>query len=215
MENDIPISVETYRSPETKVVLKAMTDPRPHKMALSYLKAKVRLMLGHQKQALWTRPVDDLAYVAKDGIRTAGGLGGTVVGANVGRLVSHGNPYATILGGLTGAIAGSYVAGKAGDAVIDGSINAADSVGALPEALTHVNIMSKRQSNYSNLGSALGIASVVPLAGRIMLKSNMNPLMAVSGALGSAYLMSRIGNAAGNIAGYYADRRDPEFAKED
>lgn len=215
MENDIPVAVEAYRSPEIKVTLKAMTDPRPHKLALSYLKAKARLLLGHQKQALWTRPIDDLAYVAQDGVRTVGGLGGAMVGSNLAGLVSNGNPLASIAGGLSGAMLGSYVAGKVGDAAIQGGINAAEEVGMMPEALTHVNIMSKRQSNYSNLGSALGVAGVIPLATRVMMKSNMNPLLALSGALGSAYLLSRIGNAAGNIAGYYADRRDPKFAKND
>jgi len=75
MESNTPVAVETYRAPETKVVLKAMTDPRPHKLALSYLKARVRQMLRRdpmQKKALWTRPIDDISYVAKDGVRTLG-----------------------------------------------------------------------------------------------------------------------------------------------
>jgi hypothetical protein len=100
--------------------------------------------------------------------------------------------------------------GRAGDAVIDGGVSAAESVGAIPESLTHVNIMSDKQSKYSNMGSALGIASVVPLAARIIMKGETNPLLAVGGALGSAYLMSRLGNAAGNVAGYYADRKSYE-----
>jgi len=218
MPNDIatpvPVAVETYRAPESKVVLKAMTDPRPHKLALSYLKARVRQILRKDpmyKQALWTRPVDDIAYVAKDAVRTAGAAGGAVAGSRVGALVAQGNPYARLVGALLGSIAGGYAAGRAGDAAIDGGIDVADRAGVLPEALTHVNIMSKRQSQYSNLGSALGIASVVPLATRIIMKGETNPLLAVGGALGSAYLMSRIGNAAGNMAGYYADRREQSY----
>lgn len=217
MENNTPIAVETYRAPEVKVALKAMTDPRPHKMALSYLKARVRQILRKdpiQKQALWTRPIDDISYVVKDGVRTAGAAGGAVVGSKLGGLVAQGNPYAKLVGALLGSVAGGYATGKVGDAAIDGAVNAADAVGALPESMTHVNIMSNRQSNYSNMGSALGIASVVPLAARIILKGETNPLLAVGGALGSAYLMSRIGNAAGNMAGYYADRRDPTFGQE-
>lgn len=211
MDNNTPVTVEAYRAPETKVVLKALTDPRPHRMALSYLKARVRQILRRdpmQKKALWTRPVDDVAYVVKDGVRTAGAAGGAVAGSRIGGLVAQGNPYARIVGALLGSVAGGYAAGKVGDATIDGGIEAAESAGVLPEAMTHVNIMSKRQSNYSNLGSALGIASVVPLAARIIMKGETNPLLAVGGALGSAYLMSRIGNAAGNVAGYYADRRE-------
>lgn len=217
MESNTPVAVETYRAPEVKVALKAITDPRPHKMALSYLKARVRQLLRKdpiQKQALWTRPIDDISYVVKDGVRTAGAAGGAVLGSQLGGLVAQGNPYARLVGALLGSVAGGYATGRVGDAAIDGAVNAADSVGALPESLTHVNIMSKRQSNYSNMGSALGIASVVPLAARVILKGETNPLLAVGGALGSAYLMSRIGNAAGNMAGYYADRRDPTFGQE-
>lgn len=216
MENNTPVAVETYRAPEVKVALKAMTDPRPHKLALSYLKARVRQILRRpiEKKALWTRPIDDLSYVAKDGVRTAGAAGGAVAGSSLAGLVAHGNPYARLVGALLGSVAGGYAAGKAGDAGIDGAVSAAERAGVMPEPLTHVNILSKRQSNYSNLGSALGIASVVPLATRIILKGETNPLLAVGGALGSAYLMSRIGNAAGNMAGYYADRRDPTFSQE-
>jgi hypothetical protein len=219
MENNVPVpvAVETYRSPETKVMLKAMTDPRPHKLALSYLKARVRQILRKdpmQKKALWTRPIDDIAYVAKDGVRTLGAAGGAVAGSKVGGLVAQGNPYARIVGALLGSVAGGYAAGRAGDATIDGGIQMADSAGVLPQSLTHVNIMSDRQSKYSNMGSALGIASVVPLAARIIMKGETNPLLAVGGALGSAYLMSRIGNAAGNMAGYYADRREQAYEQE-
>lgn len=210
MEDNTSIAVEAYRTPETKVALKMMTDPRPHKWALSYLKARARQMLRRDpivKQALWTRPIDDISYVVKDGIRTAGGLGGAVAGSQVGALVAQGNPYARLVGALLGSIAGGYAAGRVGDASVDKAVNVADAAGAIPEPLTHVNIMSKNQSNYSNLGSALGIATVVPLAARIIMKGETNPLLAVGGALGSAYLASRIGNAAGNVAGYYADRR--------
>lgn len=217
MQNDIPITVEAYRQPETKVALKVITDPRPHKVALSYLKAKARMLLRRdpmQKSALWTRPIDDISYVAKDGIRTAGAAGGAVVGSKLGGLVAQGNPYAKLVGALLGSVAGGYAAGKAGDASVDGVVDAADRVGAIPQPLTHVNIMSKNQSNYSNLGSALGIASVVPLAARIIMKGETNPLLAVTGALGSAYLMSRIGNAAGNVAGYYADRREQSYDQD-
>lgn len=217
MESNTPASVEVYRHPEVKAALKSITDPRPHKIALSYLKARVRQILRKepmQKSALWTRPIDDISYVVKDGVRTAGAAGGALAGSNLAGLVSHGNPYAKLVGALLGSVAGGYGAGKVGDASIDGAVNAADAVGAIPEPLTHVNILSKRQSNYSNLGSALGIASVVPLAARIIMKGETNPLLAVGGALGSAYLMSRIGNAAGNMAGYYADRRHQTFEQE-
>lgn len=212
MENNTPVAVETYRSPETKAMLKGITDPRPHKVAMSYLKARVRQLLRKpiEKQALWTRPVDDISFVVKDSVRTAGAAGGAVAGSKLGGLVAQGNPYARLVGALLGSVAGGYAVGKVGDAAIDGGVAAAESVGAVPEALTHVNIMSKNQSNYSNLGSALGIASVVPLAARIIMKGETNPLLAVSGALGSAYLMSRLGNAAGNVAGYYADRKSYE-----
>ena len=216
MENNTPVAVETYRAPEVKVALKAMTDPRPHKLALSYLKARVRQILRKpiEKKALWTRPIDDLSYVAKDGVRTAGAAGGAVAGSSLAGLVAQGNPYAKLVGALLGSVAGGYAAGKAGDVGIDGAVSAAERAGIMPEPLTHVNILSKRQSNYSNLGSALGIASVVPLAARIIMKGETNPLLAVGGALGSAYLMSRIGNAAGNMAGYYADRRHQTFEQE-
>lgn len=217
MESNTPAAVEVYRHPEVKAALKSLTDPRPHKIALSYLKARVRQILRKepmQKSALWTRPIDDISYVVKDGVRTAGAAGGAVAGSNLAGLVSHGNPYAKVVGALLGSIAGGYGAGKVGDAGIDGAVNAADAVGAIPEPLTHVNILSKRQSNYSNMGAALGISSVVPLAARIILKGETNPLLAVGGALGSAYLMSRIGNAAGNIAGYYADKRHKTFEEE-
>lgn len=211
MENKTP-AVDAYRTPEVKVALKVMTDPRPHKVAFSYLKARVRQILRGdlQKSALWTRPIDDIAYVAKDGVRTAGAAGGALVGSKLGGLVGQGNGYARLVGAILGSVAGATGAGRVGDAVIDGGIGVAESAGMMPEALTHVNIMSKRQSNYSNLGSALGIASVVPLAARIILKGETNPLLAVGGALGSAYLMSRVGNAAGNVAGYYADRYEQE-----
>lgn len=217
MESNTPVTVEVYRHPEVKAALKSITDPRPHKIALSYLKARVRQILRKepmQKAALWTRPIDDISYVVKDGVRTAGAAGGALAGSNLAGLVSHGNPYAKLVGALLGSVVGGYGAGKVGDASIDGAVNAADAVGAIPEPLTHVNILSKRQSNYSNLGSALGIASVVPLAARIIMKGETNPLLAVGGALGSAYLMSRIGNAAGNMAGYYADRRHQTFEQE-
>lgn len=214
MDNNTSTAVEVYRAPETKIVLKSITDPRPHKMAKSYLMAKIRQHLGLKKEALWTRPIDDISYVAKDGVRTVGAAGGAVAGAGLARLVAQGNPYANLVGSLVGGITGGYLAGSAGDAVIDGAVSAADRAGAIPEPLTHVNIMSKNQSRYSNLGSALGIASVVPLAARVMMKGETNPLLAVGGALGSAYLMSRIGNAAGNIAGYYADRREQPYEQE-
>ena len=213
MENNTPVAVETYRSPETKAALKAMTDPRPHKIAASYLKARIRQLLRKkpiEKQALWTRPIDDISYVVKDSVRTAGAAGGAVVGSKLGALVAQRNPYARLVGALLGSVAGGYAVGRAGNAVIDGGISAAESVGAIPEPLTHVNIMSDKQSKYSNMGSALGIASVVPLAARIIMKGETNPLLAVTGALGSAYLMSRLGNAAGNVAGYYADRKSYE-----
>lgn len=207
--DNTPVAVEVYRTPETKLMLKSMTDPRPHKMAMSYLKARVRQLLRpHEKVALWTRPVDDLTYVAKDSIRTGGALGGAVAGSNLGGLVTQGNPYAKLVGGLLGGMAGSYAAGKAGDVALEAGVTAAEKAGILPEALTHVNIMSKRQTNYSNMGSALGIASVVPLAARVMLKTDRSPLLALAGSLGTAYLASRIGNAAGNVVGYYADRKD-------
>lgn len=213
MENNTPVAVEAYRNPETKVVLKAMTDPRPHKLALSYLKARARQLLRKeplQKKALWTRPIDDISYVAKDSVRTAGAAGGALAGSRLGALVGQGNMTARIVGALLGSVAGGYAAGKVGDASIDGAVNAVDRAGLLPEPLKHVNVMSDNQSRYSNIGSALGIASVVPLAARIIMKGETNPLLAVSGALGSAYLMSRLGNAAGNVAGYYADRKSYE-----
>lgn len=215
MENDIPVAIEAYRAPETKIILKSMTDPRPHKIAKSYIMARIRQAFGHNKQALWTRPIDDLSYVAKDGVRTVGAAGGAVLGSNLARLVAQRNPYARVAGAILGSMAGASAAGAAGDAAIDGAVNAADSAGILPEALTHVNLMSQRQSRYSNLGSALGIASVVPLAARVIMKGETNPLLAVGGALGSAYLMSRIGNAAGNMAGYYADKQEGAYEEKE
>lgn len=206
MENDIPVAVEAYRQPESKVVLKAMTDPRPHKLAVSYLKARVRQILGHQKQALWTRPVDDVAYVGKELVRTTGATGGAVAGSRLGALVSQGNPYASIAGAILGGVMGARAGEAVGKKFIDGGIAAADAAGVIPESMKYVDIASKRQGTYSNVGSALGIASVVPLAARVMMRRKTSPLLAVAGSLGSAYLMSRIGNAAGNMAGYYVDR---------
>lgn len=219
MENETTLAVETYRSPEAKVGLKVMTDPRPHKLLKSYFKAKVQQLLrrnkGLDKKALWYRPIDDLSYVAKDGISTLGAAGGAMAGSGLAGLVSQGNPVAKLVGSLLGGVGGSMVMSRVGGAGVDAAVGAAERAGIVPEALTHVNVMSDRQSNYSNIGSALGIASVVPLAGRVIVKGGTNPLLAVGGALGTAYLMSRIGNAAGNMAGYYADRRDPAFAQEE
>ena len=94
MENNTPVAVETYRSPETKAALKAMTDPRPHKIAASYLKARIRQLLRKkpiEKQALWTRPIDDISYVVKDSVRTAGAAGGADAASRVSPLRSS-NP---------------------------------------------------------------------------------------------------------------------------
>ena len=199
--------VDTYRLPETKALLKRMTDPRPHKLAGAFLKAKIRMLLSsHEKQALWTRPVDDLSYLAVDGLQGAGALGGSQVGRRIARMVAPGSPRAEVLGWIGGAMAGSTIAGGLGKKVVDTAVQKADAVGMLPEALTHVNIMSDRQSKWSNIGSAVGIAAAVPLSLRLLMKSKGSPLGAVAGSLGSAYLLSRAGNAAGNIAGYYADR---------
>lgn len=199
---------DVYRSPEIKVLLKASTDPRPHKMALSYAKAKIRALLRQkplEKVALMDRPIDDLGYVAKDVIQSGGGVGGSLLGSYLAATAMPGSLRAKVLAGVAGAIGGSIVGGAIGRRVVDGAIAAADSVDMIPEALTHVDIMSDRQSRYSNMGSALGIASVVPLAARVMTNGT-NPLLAIGGSLGTAYLASKVGNAAGNMIGYYRDR---------
>lgn len=200
--------VDTYRSPEIKVVLKAATDPRPHKLALSYAKAKIRAMLRArpmEKAALMDRPIDDLGYVAKDVIQSGGGVGGSLLGSYLAAKAMPGSLRTKVLAGIGGAIGGSMIGGAIGRRVIDGAIAAGDEVDMFPEALTHVDIMSDRQSRWSNMGSALGIASVVPLAAKTIMTGS-NPLLAVAGSLGSAYLASKVGNAAGNVLGYYRDR---------
>lgn len=208
MDDKPSVTIETYRLPETKAILKTMTDPRPHKIIASAIKAKIRQMVSLEKKALWTRPIDDLSYLAVDGIQGAGALGGSQLGRKVARMVAPTLPAAELAGWIGGAMAGSSVAGALGKRVVNAAINRADSAGVLPEALTHVNIMSDRQSKYSNIGSAAGIAMAVPLSLRLLLKTKATPLGAVAGALGSAYLMSRAGNAVGNVAGYYADRAE-------
>jgi len=201
--------IEAYRQPETKIILKSMTDPRPHKIASAYLKAKVRLLLGrsHEKKALWTRPIDDMSFLAVDALQGGGALGGSQLGRRVAAMVAPRSMQMQAVGMIGGALAGSSLAGAVGKKIIGGAINAADQAGVLPEALTHVNIMSERQSKYSNIGSAAGIAMAVPLSLRLLLKPGTSPIAAVAGSLGSAYLLSRAGNAAGNVAGYYADKR--------
>lgn len=207
--DDKSVVTEAYRLPETKAVLKTMTDPRPHKVVSAFLKAQVRAMLaGHKKEALWTRPIDDLSYLAVDGLQGAGALGGSQLGRRVAAMVAPTSGKAQLVGWLGGALAGSTAAGAIGKRVIDGAVQRADRSGVLPEALTHVNIMSDRQSKYSNIGSAVGIASALPLSLRLLSKAGVSPLGAVTGALGSAYLLSRAGNAAGNILGYYGDRSE-------
>lgn len=212
MEESKPLSVEVYRQPETKAILRTMTDPRPHKVASAFLKAKIRLLLGrsHEKKALWTRPIDDLSYLAVDGVQGAGALGGSQLGRRIAGMVAPRSGKAQLVGWIGGAMAGSTVAGALGKRIADVAVSRAEAAGVLPESLTHVNIMSDRQSKWSNIGSAAGIAAAVPLSLRLFMKANTSPLGAVAGSLGSAYLLSRAGNAAGNIAGYYADRKDEE-----
>ena len=221
---------DVLTSPELRAGFNiAKRKPLP-KVVLNYIRARFAqkkhgAVSEMVKLALATRPIDDIQEVATLGTALAGVTGGSRLAAMA---LSRAPVKYQLAGRVIGGIAGNLLAQAAKKRFIDSAVNQSIEDGSMPESLTYVDLLSKNQSRLSDAGFSAGVASGVPVGAYSYfnnsfaknLAKDMGPALspvnlaamrlvgAIPMATTAVVVGSKLGNAVGNIMGYYRDKKE-------